>query len=98
MIYECTDCEHCASFHAEFRVFCLHPDLPANEVCKYQPLGQKDAFDWCDGFSDGSPEYFSWDHLVEAESYSEEQHGEVTYEGIREWCEKEVKKRKEKYS
>ena len=91
-IYECTDCKYCANFDWVFRVFCLHPDLPANEVCKYQPVGDESAercepaiFDAIIGVDYPGREY-SGKQLDEAEKYSEAKYGEVTYDGIREWA------------
>jgi hypothetical protein len=93
MIYECTDCKHCADFHDGFRVICLHPQLDPGEVEKYHPVGDGDAEE-CDGFEE---EYiyahqFTWDNFSEAETYSNEKYHDVTYEGIREWCEIKLKK------
>ena len=86
MIYECTDCAHCADFDFGFRVFCLHPDLPSDEVYKYSPLGDEDS-DYCKGFDRDEPHYFTMKDFEEAEKYSDEKYGDVTYEGVREWCE-----------
>lgn len=94
-IYECTDCKYCANFSFGYRVFCLHPDLPSDEVCKYAPVEDDNTADDC-AFFDGEFNYdhqFSMKELTdEAEPYSEVKHnGEVTYEGIREWCLQKVK-------
>lgn len=94
MVLECTDCKHCAVFHAGYRIFCLHPDLPPDEVLNYSPLKPgTDAFYNCDGFSEHTPYFFSWDHLREAERYSEKKYGVVSYGGVREWCEREIQRR-----
>lgn len=86
MIYECIDCENCANFYGGFRLFCLHPELPPEEILKYQPLGDDDAYN-CSGFDDvGYQRLFTYRELREAESYSKERHGGVTYQGIRDWC------------
>lgn len=89
MIYECTDCKHCADFDFGFRVFCLHPDFPSDEVDKYHPVGNEDA-DYCKGFDnwfdENEPHQFSMKEFEDAERYSEEKYGDVTYKGIREWC------------
>ena len=93
MIYECTDCKYCANFHDGFRVFCLHPELESNSVCNYYPVGNKDACH-CEGFVEGTEpaRRFSWKQLTQAENYSKEKkYGEVTYQGIREWCLKHLK-------
>jgi len=90
MIYECTDCKLCADFSDGFRVFCLHPDLQPDEVLEYYPLGDNDAMWGCAGFEEGESHMFTWDDLGEAEDYSIDKHGEVTYAGIREWCEKRL--------
>jgi hypothetical protein len=88
MIYECTDCKHCADFNGGYRLFCLCPSLPPESVCGYHPVGNNDALD-CSGFDDDVDysHWFSWSQLDEAETYSRKHHGEVTYAGIREWCE-----------
>jgi len=86
MIYECTDCKHCADFDFGFRVFCLHPDLPSDEVCKYHPVGHQDAEN-CKGFDEDEPHRFGWKELDNAERYSQDRYGDVSYEGMREWCE-----------
>jgi hypothetical protein len=54
MIMECTDCEHCISYGFGFRIACGHPDLPADEVYKYYPVGDKDAMR-CSEFEEGEP-------------------------------------------
>ena len=88
MIYECTDCKYCADFHSGYRLFCLHPDLPPDEVLKYFPLGKTDAEWGCDGFEEGEPHLFTWDGLGEAEEFSQQRYdGGITYLGMREWCE-----------
>lgn len=86
MISECTDCLNCASFAYAYRVFCLHPNLESTEVEKYFPVGEGNAED-CDGFEEGEPEHFTLDEFTQAEEYSIQCYGEVTYEGIREWLE-----------
>ena len=91
MIYECTDCEHCANFNGGFRVFCLHPGLIPQAVCDYHPVGNDDAYE-CGEFDDFNGSHrFTWEQLTEAESYSIKKYDEVTYEGIREWCLKQLK-------
>ena len=97
MQYECMDCRWCANFNGGMRVICLHEEFPPSEVCKYLPVGDKDAY-YCNGFNE------SWNMQIEfsekdftsAELYSEEKHGEVTYSGIREWCELEIESKKKK--
>jgi len=85
MINECTDCKHCADFHGGFRLFCTHPEKPADAVCDFFPVGNTDAFE-CSRFEEGIPHHYTWDQLGEAEAYSERfRHGQVTYGGIREW-------------
>jgi hypothetical protein len=84
-IMECTDCKFCASFGFGFRVFCLNEKFPANEVCKYVPIGEKKA-DNCGGFLEDDPFHFTSKQLDEAENFSKNKYGEVTYDGIREWC------------
>lgn len=91
MIYECTDCRHCASFSCGFRVICLHDDLDPAEVCNYFPVGEGDAGD-CVHFEEDFPAAFSWSDLTTAEQYSEEKYGEVTYQGIKEWCQEQERK------
>lgn len=92
MIYECTNCKHCANFHDGFRVICLHPDLPPDEVCEYEPVGDRDASQ-CDEFIEEFiyAHDFSWDNFTEAEKYSEEKYRDITYDGIREWCLEQIK-------
>jgi len=93
MIYECTDCSHCADFNGGLRVFCLHPELSPDSVCGYQPVGDSDA-DNCHEFDADSAHWFTWSQLVDAEDYSKlKYNGEVTYEGMRSWCEREIAKR-----
>lgn len=55
MILECTDCTHCISYGFGFRIACGHPDLQADEVYKYHPVGDKNA-ELCSGFEEGEPE------------------------------------------
>lgn len=86
MIYECTDCKYCADFDYGYRVFCLHPQLPPDEVCKYHPVGYGDAEN-CMKFDDDEPQRFSMKELEQAEKYSQDHYGDVTYEGVRKWCE-----------
>ncbi len=86
MIYECTDCKNCASFDFGFRVYCMQASLPAEEVCKYFPVGEMDA-ERCDCFEEGDPEYFSYKQTDEYEKFSVEKYGDVTYQGVREWIE-----------
>lgn len=85
MICECTDCKHCADFDHGFRVFCLEPYLPSDEVCKYHPIGHHDAEN-CDGFEEDEPHRFSMKEFNEVEKYGEAKYGEVTYDSVREWC------------
>ena len=54
MILECTDCENCISYGFGFRIACGHPSLPADEVYKYLPVGDKDAMR-CSEFVDDNP-------------------------------------------
>jgi hypothetical protein len=94
MIYECTDCEHCANFNFGFRVFCMHPDFSPDEVCKYHPVDEGNAED-CIGFEEGEPEdFYALNIFSVAEKFSEEKYGDVTYQGIREWVEQNTKRRK----
>lgn len=90
MIYECMDCKHCADFADGFRIYCLHPELPPDDVLKYEPLGDKDAEN-CSGFEEGIPQWFPWKFIAEYEKYSMEKYGDVTYEGAREWCEQTLR-------
>ena len=93
MIYECTDCEHCVSFASGWRVFCMHPNLPASEVCLYSPVGDGDAVR-CTGFAEGGCHVFTQDDLMAAEIHSQAIcNDEVTYEGIRDWAHKELRRR-----
>jgi hypothetical protein len=95
MIYECTDCKWCANFDSGFRVICLHELLPPNEVCKYYPVGDEDA-ERCSQFYDGSSQDFWMDDFGKAEKLSEGKYGEITYQGIRDWCNEQLKIRKGK--
>jgi hypothetical protein len=95
MIYECTDCTHCADFEFGFRVICLEPTLPPDEVCKYFPVGDKDAEN-CNGFDDRQADdyctkVFFIEDFTAAEDYSTEVYGEITYQGLREWIEKKIR-------
>lgn len=51
MIYECTDCKHCASFADGWRVLCCNPEKPAGSMADYHPVGERDAIR-CEGFDD----------------------------------------------
>ena len=84
MIMECTDCERCADFAGGYRLFCLHPANYASKVCDYFPIGQTSAR-MCTFFKPGEPRRFTFDQLDEAEQYSTQAKGAVTYEGVREW-------------
>ena len=99
MIYECTDCDHCANFAYGLRVFCINDNLPPNEVCKYAPVHMNDAMD-CPHFTlvfISSDLTFTQSDLVEAERHSKATcNGEVTYEGIVDWVRKELKRREQK--
>jgi hypothetical protein len=92
MIMECTDCKWCANFSDGFRIFCLNEKLPSDEVCKYQPLADRDA-DNCKEFREWSSVDFSWDDFTAAEKWSEEKYSDITYESIREWCEMKIKEK-----
>ncbi len=86
MIYECTDCKHCASFSSGFRVVCLSEDETPDAVHNFQSLGQLCASD-CLSFDEVWPEFeFSMKDFDEAQAYSQKKYGEVTYPGIKEWC------------
>lgn len=96
MLYECTDCKWCANFDSGMRIICLHKNLPPNEVCKYLSIGTEDA-SRCKGFDEDwyiDLHEFSSKDFTTAELYSEEKYGEVTYAGIRDWCESEIELRK----
>ena len=86
MIYECTDCSNCASFDFGYRVYCMQASLPAEEVCKYFPVGDMDA-ERCDCFEEGEPEHFGMKQIGEYEKFSEEKYGDITYQSVREWVE-----------
>ena len=88
MIYECTNCRNCADFVSGYRVFCLADNERSEKVCEYYPVGDGDA-SYCASFDEDSPHWFSSKGLNEAEEFSEAKYGEVTYQGIREWCLKE---------
>jgi hypothetical protein len=95
MIYECTDCKYCANFNEGFRVICLSIQQPPNEVCKYFPVGDSPASS-CKNFDDWvyDQHEFSWDDFSDAEKFSEEKYGEITYRGIRDWCEQQINSKK----
>jgi len=93
MILECTDCKHCADFNGGYRVYCMHPDFPAEEVCNYFPVGEHDAED-CKGFEEGYPETWGWKMIDEYEKFSMEKYGEVTYQGVRDWIEQNTDRKK----
>lgn len=82
MIYECTDCQHCASFADGFRVLCCNPEKPANSMINYHPVGEGDAIR-CKGFDDSdSPVQFpsaDWDLAVDAQGE------DGTYDDMRKW-------------
>jgi hypothetical protein len=92
MIYECTDCKWCANFSEGFRIFCLNKELPSEEVCKYYPVGEEDA-ERCNQFDDNTyyQVEFSSEDFGKAEKFSEEKYQDVTYKGVREWCEEQIK-------
>jgi len=89
MIYECTDCKNCANFDFGFRLFCLCSDLPPEEVCEFHPVGHGDAAD-CGNFDCDDSIYVSMDDFTECERWCEEKYGDVTYAGVREWCEQRL--------
>lgn len=97
MIYECTDCENCASFSFGYRVFCLHSKLPSHEVCKYFPVGEWNA-ERCQYFDEGEPHHFGDKSLRDAEIYTEQnkildpEGFPNYYEGIRRWCLEQLKR------
>lgn len=95
MIYECTDCKHCANFSDGFRVFCMHPDLPPDKVCEYHPVGDGDASD-CVGFQEGNDPAldFSWDDFGEAEQDCIDKGLDIDYVNIRKWIEQHKKEGK----
>jgi len=87
MIYECTDCDNCANFNDGDRIFCMVPDLPPDEVCKYQFLGDKDA-SYCPHFKDqGCPHWFSQAQLKEAFAVPDDKGMAYSWGGVRKWLE-----------
>lgn len=76
----------------------MHPDLPPDSVLTYQPLGYDDA-EACSGFDEGEPHsWYNWKAIDEYEAYCMEKYGDVTYEGVREWCLLQLEKRKNEQS
>jgi hypothetical protein len=52
----------------------------------YQPLHDCDAIN-CPSFEDYlDSHWFTMKEFYKAEEYSEKEYGEITYQGIREWC------------
>jgi hypothetical protein len=92
MKYECTDCCNCANFSDGFRIYCLSKILPPDEVLLYLPVGDRDAYN-CKDFDEGDSIDFVWEDMDKYEKWCDEVYGELTYKGIREWCEKELHKR-----
>lgn len=91
MIMECTDCKWCANFEFGWRVFCLHPELPPNEVMNYFPVGDENAEKCEIGFEESASIDFWGNDFPEASKFSEDKYQDVTYQGIREWCEMKMK-------
>jgi len=94
MIAECTDCKWCADFENGYRIFCLNPNLPPDEVLKYQPLFDRDA-SYCKEFYESESFEFIQRDFSEAEDWCDKIYKDVTYKGIREWCEMKIKERKD---
>ena len=94
MIYECPDCKHCANFHDGYRVVCLHPELPANAVIDYHPVGDGNALTCLEFDDNDDPHYFTSGQLTEAFDYSEAKYDDATYDGVREWCLSKILERK----
>ena len=90
-IYECTDCTHCADFSYGDRVYCLHPDLPTNEVCLYSPVADNKNAENCVGFNEGDAHEFDWRDINKYEAYCTEKDGNVVYDRVREWIEQQIK-------
>lgn len=86
-IMECTDCKHCANFDYGYRVYCLHPNLPAEEVCKYSPVENNKSADKCENFEEGDDKEFGYLDIESYEFYCIQKYGVVNYTGIREWIE-----------
>ena len=85
MIYECTDCHHCAVFAYGYRIFCMAPDMPADEVLKYQFLGDQDA-ERCPSFEERDfPEEYTQDQLGEALAMPDDDGQDNSYGGVRKW-------------
>jgi hypothetical protein len=92
---ECTDCGHCASFAYGFRVICLHPDLPPDEVCKYSPVADFEDAEFCTGFIPAPAKEFNNYDFGLAEKWSLQNfNGEITYKGIRAWVEMKLEEQK----
>ena len=89
MIYECTDCQNCASFDDGWRVYCLAGGLPTERVFEYYPLGVRDA-KYCSGFKEGTPDVeltIGWhDKMLEDLKYTGEEDIPTLYKAIRAWC------------
>lgn len=85
MIYECTDCQNCASFDDGYRVYCLAANVSSREAYNYFPLGEENA-KLCWGFQEGTPvEFYLKDHeqmLEDIKSVNEDDF----YDAIRAWC------------
>ena len=86
MIYECTDCKHCASFVSGWRALCCNPELPATSMNDYHPVGEGDAIR-CAGFDDSEeavdfPQQ-SWSDAYDAQEAKGE---DGTYEDMRQWA------------
>ena len=88
MIYECTDCIHCANFQDGYRIFCVYPKLPSEQVCEYQFLGTKDALN-CEGFTQaGDLLWFDDPADLDAALATPDDKGEInSYGGCRKWAE-----------
>lgn len=86
MIFTCTDCKYCANYAGGYRVFCLHPDLKANNVVYYQPVGDQCARS-CVGFKEGDCVNVWNDWWERATAFSTSELGQGTYEAVRAWFE-----------
>ena len=91
MITECTDCGRCASFIDGFRIYCVSSKFPADEVFKYQPLGERNAENCPDLEYYRAMEFSSNDLDEMQESLKplfENSTEEQLYKAIHDWCEK----------
>jgi len=88
MIYECTDCKHCADFDDENPVVCLHPELQPEQACEYYPVGRR-AASWCSGFEYGESRQFVLADYFKAVSYIRIVNKHDWYAGLRRWAEEQ---------